>query len=207
MQILGIVGSMRKNSHTNTLVNQVISDIKLLEPTTEFDIVYIVDKDIRPCRVVCSKYCSSKPYQCSIADDVSGILQQMAKADALIIGTPLYFRAPPAKFQACVERLISIYFFHEMQGSEEDQSPIKGKPCGLVAVAEYSNPHQMLEYLHDFCTVLKMKPVGIEKFPYLGIAGQGDVAKDTVFNPFEKSKELANAIVREVKGRNRSFDQ
>jgi multimeric flavodoxin WrbA len=207
MQILGIVGSMRKNSHTNTLVNRVIDDIQSLDPAVESEIVYIADKDIHPCRVVCSKYCSSKPYQCSVTDDLAGILQQMAKADALIIGTPLYFRAPPAKFQAWVERLISIFFYHEIQGNQKDESPLRGKPCGLAAVAEYSNPHQMLEYLHDFCTVLKMKAIGIERFPYIGIAGQGDVAKDTVFNPFEKSKELANAIVREVKGRNRSFDQ
>ena len=199
MQILGLVGSMRKNGHTNTLVNQVISDIKSLHPGVTADVVHIANQTIHPCRVVCSNYCSNNPHQCSISDDVPRILERMAKADALIVGAPLYFRAPPAKFQALAERLVSMFFFHETQGNRDDTSPLDGKPCGLVSVAEYSNPHQILEYLHDFCTVLRMRPVLLDRFPYLGVAGQGDVGKDTVFSPFERSKELADAVVRAVK--------
>ena len=125
----------------------------------------------------------------------------MIKADALIIGAPLYFRAPPAKFQAFIERLISIFFFFETQGDEVEESPLKGKPCGLIDVAEYSYPHQILEYLYDFCTVLKTRPGVLEKFPYLGVAGQGDVNEDVVFDPFERSKDLADALVKEMQRR------
>lgn len=202
MQILGIVGSMRKNRHTNTLVNQVISDMKLINSDVVAKYIYITDKTIHPCRVVCSNYCSNNPYQCAISDDVVEILQRMIKADALIIGAPLYFRAPPAKFQAFIERLLSIFFFYETQGDEVEGSPLKGKPCGLIGIAEYSNPHQILEYLYDFCTVLKMRPVVLEIFPYLGVAGQGDVNKDVIFDPFKRSKDLADALVKEVQQRN-----
>ena len=198
MRILGIVGSMRKNRHTDTLVNQVIGDMKRINPGTTADVIYIADTSIHPCRVVCSNYCSNHPYQCSISYDATAILHHLIEADALIIGAPLYFRAPPARFQALIERLISMFFFHETQGSGDDESPLKGKPCGLIGVAEYSNPHQILEHLHDFCTVLKMKPVMLERFPYLGVAGQGDIRQDTIFDPFERSKDLAGAIVREV---------
>jgi multimeric flavodoxin WrbA len=199
MQILGIVGSMRKNQHTDTLVNQVIDDMKRIDPGIVASIIHIADTTIHPCRVVCSSYCSNHPYQCSISDDATAILCQMIEADALIVGAPLYFRAPPARFQALIERLISMFFFHETQGSADDASPLKGKPCGLIAVAEYSNPHQILEYLHDFCTVLKMRPVVLERFPYLGVAGQGDVHQDTIFHPFERSRDLAGAIMRKVR--------
>lgn len=198
MNITGIVGSMRKNKHTNMLVNQVINDIKSIDSNVVADLINLVDKNVHPCRVICSTYCSSNPYQCSISDDVIEILPKMIKADALVIGAPLYFRAPPAKFQAFIERLISIFYFYESQGDGEKESPLKGKPCGLVGVAEYSNPHQILEYLHDFCTVLKMSPVVIEKFPYLGVAGQGNIREDEVFKPFERSKDLAKGIVAEV---------
>lgn len=202
MRVLGIIGSMRKNGHTSTLVNQVISDMRLIDPDLEADLVYIVDQTIHPCRVVCSNYCSNNPYQCSISDDGVEILHQMIAADVLVIGAPLYFRAPPARFQALIERLISIFFFKETQGSGDDESPLGGKPCGLVAVAEYSNPHQILEYLHDFCTVLKMRPVMLDKFPYLGVAGQGDIEKDVVFHPLERSRDLAGALLGELQRRN-----
>ncbi|MFX0091642.1 MAG: flavodoxin family protein [Candidatus Hodarchaeota archaeon] len=203
MQVLGIVGSMRKKKHTNTLVNQVINDMKLTDSNIVADIIYIADKTIHPCKVVCSNYCSKNSFQCSISDDATEILHLMMKADALIIGAPLYFRAPPARFQALIERLISIFFFNETQGegSRDSKSPLYGKPCGLIGVAEYSNPYQILEYLHDFCMVLKMKPVALEKFPYLGIAGQGDVNQDKIFRPFERAKDLADTIVKEVKRR------
>ncbi len=197
MHVLGIVGSMRVNRHTNTLVNKVISDMKSIDSSVEADVIHIVDKVINPCRVMCSGHCSSKPFQCSISDDCNEILHRMIQADALVIGAPLYFRAPPAKFHMLIERLIAVFFNLETQGSGDTESPLKGKPCGLIGVAEYSNPQQILEYLHDFCLLLKMKPVVIEKFPYLGVSGQGDINRDTIFHPFERAGDLAHAILKE----------
>ena len=206
MHLLGITGSMRKNGYTNTLVNRVISGMKRIDSDVLADVAYVADKTIHPCRVVCSGYCSNNPYQCSISDDAIEILNWMVRADALVIGAPLYFRAPPAKFQALVERLISIFFFRETQAGSDEESPLAGKPCGLIGVAEYSNPHQILEYLHDFCTVLKMRPVVLERFPYLGVAGQGDIDDDEVFHPFGRCKDLAGALVEEVRRKNASRD-
>jgi multimeric flavodoxin WrbA len=204
MRVMGIVGSMRKNRHTNTLVDRVLSDMKGIGAGVIADVVYVAGKTIHPCRVVCSDYCSNNPYRCSISDGVTEILDGMIKADALVIGAPLYFRAPPAKFQALVERLISLFFFQETQGRGDEGSPLSGKPCGLIGVAEYSNPHQILEYLHDFCTVLKMSPVVLDRFPYLGVAGQGDITEDEVFHPFERCKDLAGALVERVQRSNNS---
>jgi hypothetical protein len=39
-----------------------------------------------------------------------------------------------------------------------------------------------------------MHPVRLSSFPYLGVAGQGDITKDTIFHPFERAKELAAAL-------------
>ena len=184
---------MRKGGATTLLLDRVLGELKQIEPAVAAELVHVVDLDVAPCRVTCSRYCSRNPYQCAIDDDLAGTLDRMEKADALLIGAPLYFRGPPAKFQALVERLVSLFFFQESQG--EAVSPLRGKPCGLVAVAEYSNPHGVLEYLHDFSTVLKMRPVTLERFPYLGVAGQGEVDRDRVFHPFERAAELAQALL------------
>jgi multimeric flavodoxin WrbA len=201
MRILGIMGSMRKNGHTGALVNRVIDEAKHIDSGVVADVVYVADRAIHPCRVVCSNYFSNHSYQCSISDDATEILRQMVAADALVIGAPLYFRGPPAQFQALIERLISIFFYRESQGNGGEPSPLAGKPCGLVGVAEYSNPHQVLEYLHDFCTVLKMRSVTLDRFPYLGVAGQGEIDTDAVFRPFERAEELAAALVAAVRRR------
>ncbi len=198
MHILAIIGSMRKNHHTHTLVARVIHEMQALAPGLTSDVIYIADQTIHPCRVVCSSYCSTHPYQCATPDDATAILDRMIQADALIIGAPLYFRAPPAQFQAWAERLVALFFFHESQRQNVTPSPLKGKPCGLVGVAEYANPHYILEYLHDFCTVLKMRPVLLDTFPYLGVAGQGDIEHDAIFHPFEQAKDLAAELVKRL---------
>ncbi|PKK88062.1 MAG: hypothetical protein CVV64_20435 [Candidatus Wallbacteria bacterium HGW-Wallbacteria-1] len=198
MHILGIVGSMRRNRYTTDLVSQVIEDIKTLNPGATGEIIFPLDEKITPCRVVCSEYCSRTPYKCINPDFSADLLESMIKADAIVIGAPQYFRAPPAKFHMLIEKLVAIFFNYENGGSTEIESPVKGKPCGLIGIAEYSNPHQMLEYLHDFCILLNMNPVKIDRFPYLGVSGQGDIAKDQIFKPIERSRELAEAIVREI---------
>ena len=199
MQVIGIVGSARKDRYTNALVSRVVGDMRSIASEVDAEIVHTADKTFHPCRVVCSDFCSTHPYRCSISDDATDILYRMTKADALIIGAPLYFRAPPAGFHAMIERLQAMFFFQETRASAHVQSPVAGKPCGLVAVAEYSNPHVILEYLHDFCTLLKMRPVLLDTFPYLGVAGQGDIANDEIFRPFERSKDLAYALVKHVR--------
>jgi len=197
MHILGIVGSMRKNRHTNFLVNGVVDNIKAAASDVTSEIIYSVDKQIEPCRVTCNKFCSENPYKCVTADGAAETIEAMIKADVVVIGTPLYFRSAPSKFYTLVEKIIAIFFNYQANGKAEVESPLKNKPCGLVGVAEYSNPHQMLEYLNDFCTLLNMNPVRISKFPYLGVGGQGDVTKDEIFKPFERSKDLASALIKE----------
>lgn len=198
MKILGIVGSMKKNGNTNALVSHCVDSIKNIVPDCESEIIYISEKKVQPCRVTCSKYCSEKPYQCSINDDVPAILKKMIEADALIIGAPLYVRVPSAHFHAFIERLISMFFFNECNDQITTESPLNNKPCGLIAVAEYSNPQQILEYLRDFCLLLKMKPVSLKKFPYIGASGQGEIKNDKIFKPFELSEAVAKAIAAEL---------
>lgn len=200
MQILGIVGSARREGHTNELVSRVIDEMAGIEDDVSSDIIYVAEKTIHPCRVVCSDHCTLHPYCCAVSDDLLGVFERMIEADALvIIGTPLYFRAPPARFHALIERLISMSFYQETQGTADAGSPVAGTPCGLVAVAEYSNPHGMLEYLHDFCTLLTMRPVLLDRFPYLGVGGHGALDEDDVFHPYERAKELAHALLQRLR--------
>jgi multimeric flavodoxin WrbA len=201
MRVLAVVGSMRKGRNSDSLTQCVIEEMKSLDPGLSAEIVRAADLTVQACRVVCSDFCISHPYQCSIEDDAAGLLDRMISADAILLAAPLYFRVPPSRFHTLIERLQSIFFFQESQGKDEAVSPLAGKPCGLIGVAEYSNPHQVLEYLHDFCTLLKMRPVVLDQFPYLGVAGRDPIEKDTVFHPYERSRDLAAALTAAVKVR------
>ncbi len=199
MQVLGIVGSMRKMRVTETTVRRVISEMEQLDSHLESEIVFTRDLDLHPCRVVChAAHCSTSLYGCSMDDDVMQILRKIGDADALILGALHYFRGPPAGFHTLVERLQAMAFFYEAAGHEHATSPTKGKACGLVGVCEYSNPQVILEYLHDFCRLLRMDPVRLTAFPYLGVGVHGEPDQDEIFQPLKRAKELATALAQDA---------
>ena len=68
-----------------------------------------------------------------------------------------------------------------------------------MAVAEHSTPQAILEHLHDFCLLLKMRPITLQSFPYLGVGGHGKLEKDEIFSPFDRAKELAAELVADVR--------
>jgi multimeric flavodoxin WrbA len=202
MKILAINGSMRKNRHTSSIISNVIERIKQKGENVTVDFVEIVDLNVSSCNVICSNYCSTHPFKCTIKDDVGIVLNQMIHSDVILIGSPLYFRGPPSKFQCLIERLISIFYYLESSESMTYSAPLKNKPCGLIGVTEYSNPHQILEYLHDFCMVLNMKPILLENFPYLGIAGQESLEGTKIFHTQERINEMGDLILKRFNNAN-----
>ncbi len=202
MKVLGIVGSMRRGQITETLVRRVIDEMVNVDPSVTSEFLHTRDLTCHPCRVVCHEAnCSARLFQCSIDDDAMVVLERMKTADAVVIGAPHYFRGPPAGFHAMIERLQSMAFFHEAAGFSNEQSPLLDKPCGLIGVCEYSNPQVILEYLHDFCTLLGMRPVRLRAFPHLGVGAHGEIEEDQIFRPLERATELASALVAGVSNR------
>ncbi len=201
MRVFGIVGSMRANGHTTALVRRVVEAMDSVSIGLEVEIVQAAERTFAPCQVTCSAYCSAHSYRCATTDDVGAILERMIEADAVILGAPQYFRAPPAHFHAFIERVQSMSFFHETAGVPRSPSPLAGIPCGLVAVAEYSNPHGILEYLHDFSTLVGMRPVLLDGFPYLGVGAHGDPEDDDVFRPHERARDLGTALAHAAAAR------
>lgn len=202
MKVLGIAGSMRKGRNTDALVNAVVNDMSKLDASVEAQVIRTADLTLHPCRVLCHEAnCSAHRFRCSIEDSVGDVVEEMMRADALVIGAPHYFRGPPAGFHTLIERLQSMAFFHESAGNPPEESPLLGKPCGLIGVCEYSNPQVILEYLHDFCMLLGMDPIRLGSFPYLGVGTHGDVEQDEIFRPLDRSKELASRLVEAVRAR------
>ncbi|MEO0097429.1 MAG: flavodoxin family protein [candidate division WOR-3 bacterium] len=195
MKILGIVGSMRKKGNTNLLVETVMKSARIINPNIISEIIHISELNIEPCRA-CYNLCSKKPYKCVIKDDLSNIFDKMKKADAIVIGSPLYFKIP-SRLTAFMERLACLSYFYEMRGFKES-SPLNDKPCGLIAVCGGDDPRPVLEHLFNFALCLKMKPVTMKSYPYFGVGGKGDVKKDKDLNPIKNAKILAELLVKAI---------
>jgi multimeric flavodoxin WrbA len=87
MKIMAFVGSPRKGSNVDTLIDKVIEGA---QSKTDVDVekIYLYEADIRNCNGcgLCSPLMGSK--DCPIDDDMPGILNRMLEADAYIFGTP-----------------------------------------------------------------------------------------------------------------------
>ena len=87
MKIMAFVGSPRKGSNVDILMDKVIEGAQS-KTDVEVEKIYLYKADIKNCNAcgLCSPLMGSK--DCPIDDDMPGILNRMLEADAYIFGTP-----------------------------------------------------------------------------------------------------------------------
>lgn len=195
MNIISINGAMASESPIDTLISAVVTRVRQHDPACGHQALHVREMNLLPCAMTCSDYCAASEFTCRLEDDVNGILAAMETADVVIIGAPLYFRVPPAKFHMLTERLISVFYNRERSGGVENvHSPLYNKPCVLIGTAEHTSPNQVLEYLQEFCHVLKMRPVMLPRFPYLGVGAHGALETDRMYQPLDRAEEMGDAV-------------
>jgi len=101
MNILALIGSPRKASNTDTLVDHILAGCHENGHTGEK--LYLYDHEIAPC-VDCRR-CKEPPYVCVLSDDALEIYPKIEQADLIIFGTPLYWYGPTAKMKLLIDRL------------------------------------------------------------------------------------------------------
>ena len=101
MKILGLVGSPRKASNTDLLVDAVLEGAN----TNGYDKekVYLYDVDIKPC--VDCKACKKGNFSCTLSDGMQTLYPKLEEADVIVFGTPLYWYGPSAKMKLLLDRL------------------------------------------------------------------------------------------------------
>jgi len=99
MNILYISGSPRKRSNTDYLLKFTLNQ-------TGGEFIKLTDYTIAPCR---SCWACLKSTSCVISDDMSTvIIPRLMVADAIVIGTPVYFNNVTAQLKCFIDRTWSI---------------------------------------------------------------------------------------------------
>jgi len=61
MNVLGIVGSIRRGRNTERLVREVVSEMAAIDGSVSAELLFTPELDCRPCRVVCHEAnCSAR---------------------------------------------------------------------------------------------------------------------------------------------------
>lgn len=109
MNVIGINGSPRKQWNTATLVAKALEGAASLGATTER--FHLYDLDFKGC-ISCfaCKTRGGKSYgKCVLNDGLAPVLEKIAAADALVIGSPIYFGTVTGETRSFLERLLFPY--------------------------------------------------------------------------------------------------
>jgi len=173
----------------------LLDSAKKANPQVERKVLQISELKIESCRG-CIEYCQKHLYQCTIDDDFRAVLNEMKRSEVIVIGSPLYYIIP-SRLTALMERLVSLSYFYETKRLKEPE-PLEGKPCGFLAVCADYDVQPVLQHLFNFALHLKMKPVTMESYPYLGVGANSKLEKDKELNPIENVKVLGRVLVEAV---------
>ena len=110
MNVMAFNGSPRKkNWNTVTLLNNALEGAASAGADTE--LIHLYDLNFSGCISCfsCKKISRKKDGVCAVQDDLTSVLDRVRNADALIIGTPVYYGAESASTRALIERLCFPY--------------------------------------------------------------------------------------------------
>lgn len=129
MYVIAINGSPRKNWNTATLLNKALEGASSQGATTE--LIHLYDLNFKGC-ISCfaCKLKGGKSYgKCGYKDELTPVLEKIESADAVILGSPIYFGEVTGEMRSFIERLIFQYLVYDKDYSSLNA---KRKPIGLV---------------------------------------------------------------------------
>lgn len=105
-KVIILNGSPRKNFNTAQLLKEAQKGAEAAGAQTEYFNLY--DYNFLGCRscFACQRKGSTTEGLCAIQDDIRPILEKCINADAIIIGSPVYFSYPTGVFRNFIERLL-----------------------------------------------------------------------------------------------------
>jgi multimeric flavodoxin WrbA len=117
MKVMAFNGSPRKKKwNTVTLLNNALQGAQSNGAETE--LVQLYDLKFSGCISCfsCKRLSRKVDGVCSVQDDLTPVLDRVKEADALIIGTPVYYGAESAATRAFLERLCFPYLKYSKDG-------------------------------------------------------------------------------------------
>jgi len=129
MNVLAINGSPRKNWNTATLLTQALEGAA--SQGAETDLVHLYDLSFKGCKsCFACKLKDGRSYgKCALQDDLTPILEKIDNADALILGSPIYWGNVTGEMRSFMERAAFPYSVYD----ENHTSLFKKKiPLGFI---------------------------------------------------------------------------
>jgi len=103
-KVLGLVGSNRKLGNSEIMVKEIF---KHMEEDCELALIRLFRLDLRSCKGCYA--CLLPEVSCTIEDDYGFVLDEIAKADYLIIAAPCYWLGAVAPIKCMIDRTFEAF--------------------------------------------------------------------------------------------------
>lgn len=168
MKAIAINGSPRKHGNTSILIDAVFKELQ--EQGIETEVINVGVKHFKGC-VACNECWEHKNQQCSLKnDEVNEIMQKMLKADAIILGSPVYCADLSGQMKTFLDRV-------SMTAAANDDMFKRKLGAGVVAVRR-AGALPTFHSLNSFFTIMQMIIVGSSYWNMGYGLEPGEVLKD-----------------------------
>ena len=179
MKVLMINGSPRPKGNTSVALGEIAR--QLAQHGIESEIVWIGNKPVRGC-IACGKCKEKASGRCVFDDDVCNrISGKFAEADALVVGSPVYYGQPNGAVLSVIQR---AFFSNGAQ--------IAGKPAAAVAVCRRGGASAAFETLNLPFQMMNMPVVTSQYWNIVYGREAGQAALDT--EGLQTMRALANNL-------------
>lgn len=162
--ILLINGSPKPHGNLHRMLEKVVRDTG-----EDYDMIHLARLRINPC-VGCVKCADTN--RCIQPDDMAPLYDKIATADALVVGSTVYFGHPNAFTHTFLERLFALRHVRMLT---------QGKLAAVVSVGGHEAEHVSRDILHRLESYFEYKVVGSVFFnsatPPCFICGYGNTCR------------------------------
>jgi len=145
MRVLGIVGSPRKNGNTEILMKEALQ--VAAGAGCETEMFLMSEKQVAPCDACGTCF---QVGSCVIQDDMQELYAMLDKADAVILGSPVYFGSVSAQTKAVMDRMFALL----------PRRALKDKVAGALVVTRRVGALQARSLLYAFSIAQGMVVAG-----------------------------------------------
>jgi multimeric flavodoxin WrbA len=120
MKVLGIMGSPRRQSNTEMLLDAALAGAKQMG--AEVEKVAVAELKIHPCLEI---YACRKDGKCAIKDDMQQLYEKLLEADHIVFASPIFFYGLTSQAKAIVDRCQALWVRKYVLGIGKEDKPIR----------------------------------------------------------------------------------
>jgi len=120
MKVLGIMGSPRRQSNTEILLDKALEGAR--EAGAEVEKVLVSKLKISPCLEI---YTCRKDGDCAIKDDMQSLYKKLLEADHIIFASPIFFYGITSQAKAIIDRCQALWVRRHVLGMGKEDKRVR----------------------------------------------------------------------------------